>query len=160
MIGLAAFAAGCGDGDDVLSPDLVETTASMVQERATAASVDLAPVEAACAARQLTDDDSAALTDLSHGDEPLTEILADHLATSILQCVDSDLLARSALAPLTTGADDDSIECVAGRLGDRLTQALIAANLRQVPMPAAQVELQVATAFGLCFDPVELLDRG
>ncbi len=151
---------GCGGEESRLSEELVAPISVLVAEQASSAGVDLGPADAECAARRLGDDEAVALTDAMAADLAVDADLATRLAAAILDCVDSDLLARSALAPFTSGVGEASVACTADELDDELLGAMIAANLRGVPMPSAQVELQVATALALCLEPDELLNRG
>ncbi len=134
-------------------------TQGLVSTRAAAASVDLGSGDAECVARRLTDEQA---NDLARSiDEPgLTVELSSTLAQAVLDCVDADQLIRSATEPFATGATEAEVDCIAGRLNAELTESLIAANLAGSGLPAAQVELEVAAALGLCLDPEELLDRG
>ena len=150
----------CSDDADRLSEELVEPISVLVSEQATSAGVELTPVDAECTARRLQDDQAVALTDAMAADQPVDATLATQLATAILDCVDPDLLARTALVPFTGGVGEDSVACTVEELDDELIGAMIAANLQGVPMPSAQVELQVATALALCLEPTELLNRG
>ncbi len=150
---------GCSSDTDQLSENLVESTQAMVATRVSAASVDLGPSDAECVARRMTDDEANELA--RSIDEPgLSSELSMTMARGVLACVDADELIRSASAPFTAGTSEESADCVAGALNAQLTEALIAANLEGVGLPAAQVELELATALGLCLDPNELLDRG
>ncbi len=134
-------------------------TQLLVADRAAAASVDLGEADAECVARRLTDEQANALA--SAIDDPgLSSDLSKTLSHAILDCVDADRLIRSASAPFTIGASEASIDCVAGKLNAALTERLIAANLEGIGLPAAHVELELASALGLCLEPEELLDRG
>ncbi len=156
---VAVVVTGCSSDTDQLSESLVESTQAMVATRVSAASVDLGPTDAECVARRMTDDEANELAQSI--DEPgLSSELSMTMARGVLACVDGDELIRSASAPFTAGASEESADCVAGALSAQLTEALIAANLEGVGLPAAQVELELATALGLCLDPNELLDRG
>ncbi len=160
MLGAVLGLVACAGEASRLSEELVEPISVLVSEQAKAAGVELTPADAECAARRLRDDEAVALTDAMAADLPADATLATQLATAILDCVDPDLLARSALAPFTVGVGEDSVSCTADELDDELIGAMIAANLQGVPMPSAQVELQVATALALCLEPAELLNRG
>jgi hypothetical protein len=116
--------------------------------------------DAECVARRLDAEEADSLRVVVEGDGELPAELADHMADSILTCVDSTSLARTALEPLAGGAGPDSLDCAADRLGDGLIATLISASLQGIDVPAAQIESEVAIAFGLCFTPAELLNRG
>lgn len=159
-VALALLLVGsCTSESDRLSEELVPSTTGLVIDRAGAASVDLGDGDAECVARHLTDEQA---NDLATAvDEPgLSAGLAATVSRAVLDCVDPDQLIRSATAAFTVGVSEASVDCVAGKLNRELTEALIAANLEGVGLPAAQVELEVATALGLCLEPDELLDRG
>ncbi|MEZ5228370.1 MAG: hypothetical protein R2710_17365 [Acidimicrobiales bacterium] len=162
-IGMAALMlivpVGCSSDTDRLSEELVASTSSLVLDRAAAASVDLGESDAECVARRLTDEQANRLA-RAIDDPGLEEDLASTLAGFVLACVDPDQLTRSAIMPFAQGASDESVECITGRLNEDLIESLIEANLLGVGLPAAQVELELATALGLCLEPDELLNRG
>ncbi len=153
------FLASCGSQSDRLSEELVDSTRGLVADRAAAASVNLGDADAECVARRLTDEQANALA-RAIDDPGLSVDLAATVARAVLDCVDADRLIRSATASFTEGASEASIDCIASKLNSELTESLIAANLEGVGLPAAQVELELATALGLCLEPDELLDRG
>jgi hypothetical protein len=144
-------AACSGDG---LSEDLVAATTLRVADVLETAQVQLDGVSAECTARRLTDAEAVELTV-----EPMAATLAATLAQAAVECAGSTVIARAALAPLAVGAADRSIECAAENLDQEFVVGLLAANLTSEVDDQPLVELEVATALGLCLSPEELLDQ-
>lgn len=149
--------AACSGGDSRLSDHLVAPTRAGVAQRSAAASVQLTEADVACVADGVSDDDAQQM--LALGDEPLSPALADRVAKRIMSCGESEALVRSAVEPFVADAPDDEVDCVADRIGDHFTIALIASRLAGSSVPGPFVELELASALGLCLEPDALLEH-
>jgi hypothetical protein len=146
-----ALLASCGDGG--LSDDLLESTSERVSQLAAEIDLILEPEQADCAARQLADDEAAALI------QPELEAkLARTLAESMLECADEVALARTSIGSLSSEVSDQSFACVADSLGDDVMLDLFVDRLGVAQGDLAELDIQ--TAIALCLTPDELLDRG
>lgn len=155
----AAVFSGCTDDTDRLSEELRGPTIELLADRTAGASLDVTDDGLDCAARRLTDEQANAIAAARDAPE-LSPELAVAVSSAVLDCVDVDVLTRSAVGLFVIGASETSIDCVVGELNAVLTESLVAAGLAGDELPAAQVELELATALGMCLEADELLDRG
>lgn len=155
LAGIGITTLGCsGDGP---SPERVDSAAPLVVTAATDAGLALADGDARCVVQNL--DSDSAETIVAGEEEPWPEEVTDAIAAAIVDCVGAEVLARSALEPITVGADVDAVDCAVDRIDADLLVALISADLG--PGVADRgVESVVVEAVSFCLDPVELLDRG
>jgi hypothetical protein len=160
VLAASVWLIGCSSSTDRLPAALLESTTQLVTDRAAVASVQLAPGGAECVARMLTEAESNELAASAASQSDLSQPLAAKLSDSIFHCVDAQALAVSAVRPFALGAGDDSIRCAAERLSADLVRGLVESDLEGLRVPTAQVELELATALGVCLTPAELLNRG
>ncbi len=137
-----------------MSDELVAPTAERVTQLAAVAGIALVAEDAICTASQLDDATAVALA----ADSPESKSVAT-MAAELVDCVGSEIIAHSALLPQAGGIRESSLSCAAAALDDEFVISLVAMGMSDEVLSRGASELAVVTAFSLCLEVDELLER-
>lgn len=140
-------AAACSSGEQ-LSPEQRVEAASIVEERAAVAMIDLSDEDRACAVDRLQPDDLVEL----RRDEPDVTAAAD----AVVSCVGPELIGASVLRSQAGTVSPASLDCAVRELDRPFVVELVAGAMAEEP-PRIRTELEVARALGVCLGLEELL---
>ncbi len=153
--GLLALAS-CGGSD--VPQELQAPLADRVTQLAADASVPLDAEQAECVAASVPLDVAERLAAQSARDTVSNDD-AVTVSEGVIECVGDVVIGRAALISQAGGLRETSLDCAAAELDRMFLVQLVAAEMTGTDTGSAEVELQVATAFGLCMETDELLNR-
>lgn len=149
VAGVAVLLTACSSGSDL---DAVQRSraATLIDERAASAMIELSDEDRECAVDQLTVEVIDALELDDSDPRPV--------AVAVVDCVGESLIGASVLRSQTGSVDPVSLDCAVDELDRPFVVDLVAGAMEGQP-PRAQAEIDVARALAVCLELDELLER-